>query len=81
MPSCPGQKLSPKLSTIFSDTILAERKGTTWGWSTANPLADLKTRNLIYSEKLAPDFKAVIDKWLSRGGRFVPSVMIGKVPV
>ena len=81
MPSCPGQKLSPKLSTIFSDVILAERHVDKWTWNTVMPLADLKTRNLTYGAKLEPDFKHIIDKWKSRGGKFVPSVMIGQVPV
>lgn len=74
MPSAPGQKLSPKLPSMFSDVILTVRNGTEWLWDTANPLADLKTRNLILSQKITPDFSAIINKWKSRGGKFTPNV-------
>lgn len=76
MTSCPGQKLSPKLPSFFSDTILSVRRGTIWEWDTANPQADLKTRNLPVAEKQRPDFKQIIDKWKSRGGRFSPTVKV-----
>jgi hypothetical protein len=74
MPSIPGQKLSPKLPTMFSDTILTVRNITEWTWDTANPMADLKTRNLPVTQKIVPDFKQIIEKWKSRGGRFSPTV-------
>lgn len=74
MTSAPGQKLSPKIPTMFSDVIWCERRGATWAWNTASALADLKTRNLPYSEKLEPNFKPIIDKWTARGGRFSPNV-------
>lgn len=70
MTSVPGQKLSPKLPSMFSDTILAVRNGTEWLWDTASPLADLKTRNLPVSAKNPPDFGKIVEKWKSRGGRF-----------
>jgi len=74
MTSAPGQKLSPKLPSMFSDVILTVRAGTEWYWDTANPMADLKTRNLTYAQKLQPGFKQIIDKWISRGGRISPTV-------
>jgi len=74
MTSAPGQKLSPKLPSMFSDTILAERRGTQWSWNTAHPTADLKTRNLPVAEKIEPNMKLIFDKWLARGGRFSPTV-------
>lgn len=74
MPSVPGQKLSPKLPSMFSDTILTVRNGTEWMWDTANPLADLKTRNLPVSQKIQPTFVQILEKWRSRGGRFSSSV-------
>jgi hypothetical protein len=74
MTSAPGQKLSPKLPSMFSDTILAVRNGSEWLWDTASPLADLKTRNLPVSQKIRPDFKQIIDKWASRGGRLSSTV-------
>lgn len=74
MTSAPGQKLSPKLPSMFSDTILTERRGTEWTWSTANPSADLKTRNLPVAEKINPDLAQIFRKWHSRGGRFSATV-------
>lgn len=76
MPSAPGQKLSPKLPSMFSDTILAVRNGTEWLWDTANPLADLKTRNLPVSQKITPDFAQIVSKWKSRGGKFSATVKV-----
>jgi hypothetical protein len=69
-----GQKLAGKIPPLFSDVILAERRGTEFLWSTANPNADLKTRNLPISEKIQPDFKQILSKWQSRGGAFTPTV-------
>lgn len=63
-----GKALPPKIPPMFSDVILTVRQGTSWSWSTANALADLKTRNLATAEGLPPTFKAIIDKWKSRGG-------------
>jgi hypothetical protein len=69
-----GQKLAGKIPPLFSDVILAERRGVEFMWSTANPNADLKTRNLPISEKLSPNFQQIITKWQSRGGRFTPTI-------
>lgn len=67
-----GAKLAPKIPPMFSDVILATRSGTNWAWDTANPQADLKTRNLPVSSSLQPSFKAIFDKWKSRGGILLP---------
>lgn len=70
MASSLGQKLAPQLPKLFSDVILAKREGgAKWFWSTLEAGADLKTRNLAYSDSLTPTFKAIMDKWVSRGGR------------
>jgi len=69
-----GKALPPKIPPMFSDVILTERKGTNWTWSTANPLCDLKTRNLPVAENIPPTFQSIIDKWQSRGGRFAAKV-------
>lgn len=69
-----GKALPPKIPPMFSDVILSIRQGTAWSWSTANSLADLKTRNLAVAEGLPPSFKPIIDKWISRGGRLSPTV-------
>jgi len=67
-----GKALAPKIPAMFSDVVLAKREagpsGQSWVWDTMDPLADLKTRNLPYSNKLAPDFRAIIEKWKARGG-------------
>lgn len=69
MVSTLGRKLPPKLPPKFSDVILTCRNVKEWYWDTANPTADLKTRNLPIDAKNRPDFKLIIDKWQSRGGR------------
>ena len=69
-----GRALAPKIPAMFSDVILAVRNGTTWTWSTANTLCDLKTRNLPVADNIQPDFRQILDKWQSRGGRLTASV-------
>lgn len=69
-----GQKLAPKIPPMFSDVILAYRQGKEFSWSTINPMADLKTRNLPLSDKIEPSFKNIIEKWQSRGGKFTSTV-------
>lgn len=61
-----GVKLAPKIPPMFSDVILTKREGMTFLWSTADPNADLKSRNLPLSEKIQPDFKQIVAKWKSR---------------
>jgi len=69
-----GRALAPKIPPMFSDVVLSYREGTKFFWSTANPQADLKARNLPIADGLSQDFKAIIDKWLSRGGKFTAKV-------
>lgn len=69
-----GRALAPKLPPMFSDVILSVREGVRFSWSTANALADLKTRNLPLQDNIVPGFKQIFDKWQSRGGRFSPTV-------
>lgn len=69
-----GKALPPKLPPMFSDVILAVRNGKDFSWDTANPMVDLKTRNLEISPKLPPDFSQILLKWQSRGGRFTEKV-------
>lgn len=64
-----GQKLAPKIPPMFSDVILSARVGKEFWWDTENALADLKTRNLPIGPKNPPDFRRIIEKWGSRGGR------------
>ena len=67
-----GTKLASKVPPMFSDVILAHRNGSTFLWSTSNPQADLKARNLPLSDNIAPDFKQILVKWQSRGGVLSP---------
>lgn len=69
-----GTKLAPKIPPMFSDVILTARVGSVFSWSTANPQADLKARNLPIADNIQPDFKQIIAKWQSRGGRLSPTV-------
>lgn len=69
-----GAKLAPKIPPMFSDVILSYREGTKFLWSTANPQADLKARNLAIADGMQQDFKAILQKWQSRGGKLTPTV-------
>jgi hypothetical protein len=69
-----GRALAPKIPPMFSDVILSVREGTKFSWSTANALADLKTRNLPLAEGISPNFQTIIEKWKSRGGKLSPVV-------
>jgi hypothetical protein len=64
-----GRALAPKLPPMFSDVILTQRNGAAFTWSTANPLADLKSRNLPLADNIVPGFGQIIEKWKSRGGK------------
>lgn len=61
-----GKALAPKIPSMFSDVILTSRNVTTWTWDTANPMADLKTRNLPIKSDNKPDFGPIIAKWRAR---------------
>ncbi len=69
-----GVKLAPKIPPMFSDVVLTSREGTKFYWDTANSAADLKARNLPIANHITPDFKQIIDKWKSRGGRLTSKV-------
>lgn len=64
-----GRALAPKIPPMFSDVILSYREGSKFFWSTANPQADLKARNLPIADGLPQDFRPIIEKWKSRGGK------------
>lgn len=71
-----GKALAPKIPPMFSEVILTVRNGSQFSWSTANPQADLKTRYLPIKDGLDPSFKPIFDKWLTRGGKFSPTVKV-----
>lgn len=64
-----GKALPPKIPPMFSDVILSYREGPNFFWSTDNPQADLKTRNLPIASKIKPDFSQIIASWTRRGGK------------
>jgi hypothetical protein len=66
MMSTLGRALAPKLPSIFSDVILAERDVDKYSWNTATATADLKTRNLPIKAGQPPSFKSIIEKWSKR---------------
>lgn len=66
MTSAIGKALSGQIPQLFSDVIYTVREGTNFYWDTASPLVDLKSRNLPIAGKQAPDFAAIMNKWLSR---------------
>ena len=61
-----GKALPHKIPPMFSDVILAVRNVDKWNWDTANPQGDLKSRNLPIRADIAPDFRLIYAKWLSR---------------
>lgn len=67
MVSTLGKALAPKIPPMFSDVILTRREGTKFSWSTADPTADTKTRNLPLREGIDPSFGQIITKWRARG--------------
>lgn len=69
-----GRALAPKIPPMFSDVVLSYREGTKFMWSTANPQADLKARNLPIADAIDQGFPQIINKWKSRGGRLTPTV-------
>ncbi len=63
-----GRKLAPVLPRNFTDVLLAKRMGTKFLWDSADPQADLKSRNAPISAELPPSFVPLVTKWKSRGG-------------
>lgn len=80
MVSTLGNKLAPKIPALFSDVILTVRQGSKWNWDTANPMADLKTRNLPVSQDIQPSFAQIVKKWQARDAavRGTPSAPVAK---
>ena len=64
-----GRALAPKIPPMFSDVVLSYREGKNFFWSTDNPQADLKARNLPIAANIPQNFAAIFAKWKSRGGR------------
>ncbi len=62
MASTLGRKLAPRIPRFFDDVILCKREGTIFTWSTTAMGADLKARNVPWSDKLQPSFKQIVEK-------------------
>lgn len=67
MVSTVGKKLAPKVPIHFSEVVLARRAedGKFW-WSTTDPEAKLKARQLPYSDKIAQDFGQIVAAYQKR---------------
>ena len=63
-----GRKLAPVLPRNFTDVLLAKRLGAKFFWDSADPQADLKSRNAPISAELPPSFVPLVTRWKSRGG-------------
>ena len=61
-----GRKLAPRIPRFFSEVVLCYREGDKYWWSTTTAMHDLKRRVLPLSDKIAPDFKPIVDAWRSR---------------
>lgn len=66
MVSTLGRAIAPKFPALFSDVILTARSGDKWSWDTASAMADVKSRNLPLKSDNQPDFKLILDRWMSR---------------
>lgn len=73
MASTLGRKLAPVLPRFFTDVIWAKRSGTKFYWDTADPQADLKSRNLGIGSEFPQSFVPLIKKWQERGGVIDPA--------
>ena len=74
MASTMGRKLAPVLPRYFTDVILAKRQGAKFVWDTADPQADLKSRNTTIGSDLPPSYQPLIENWKKRGGTISPEV-------
>ncbi len=61
-----GNKLAPDIPHLFSDVVYAYREGKDFYWRTFDDRIALKSRNLPVSEKLPPDYRPLLDRWLQR---------------
>lgn len=66
MMSTLGKAINGILPTKFSDVVICRKEVDKFYWSTAASNADVKNRNLPLSDKIAPDFGPLYEKWLSR---------------
>lgn len=64
-PMALGQKNGPALTPLFGDIVLCEKNGTAFTWATTSPkIESLKHSFLPLKDKMAPDFKPLVETWL-----------------
>jgi hypothetical protein len=61
-----GRALAPKLPPMFSEVVMSYREGNKFLWTTDNPQADLKARNLPLASNIPQDFRIIVEKWKTR---------------
>lgn len=64
-----GTAILAQIPPLFSDMIYTVREGSEFYWDTAAYGVVAKTRSLGYQSKIKPDFAAIMDLWLKRGGK------------
>lgn len=75
-----GQKLAPQLPHMFSDVVHCWREGKDFYWSTVDDRITLKSRNLPFDNKIAPDFEQVLERWQERK-KMAEDTTINEIPV
>jgi hypothetical protein len=61
-----GNKLAPKIPTLFSDVIYAYTSGVDFLWSNIDDRIALKSRNLKLGQRHKPDFGPIMASWKQR---------------
>lgn len=61
-----GKKLGPRLPYMFSDFVVAEKRGRSFKWSTDLEGFHLKNRALPISNDLEPTFTQIVEVWEKR---------------
>ena len=64
-----GKALASEIPTLFSEVIYTVREADKWYWDLNAFGVDSKSRSLPYKSKIEPNFSAIMDVWLKRGGK------------
>ena len=75
-PAAIGAKLGPKIGKDFSEVIYAKRVGSTFLWSTSEQNVDVKNRALPISDRIAPDFRPLVEAFRRREKAAAPAVEV-----
>lgn len=63
-----GKQLSPDVPPMFDDVVISNKAGEAFTWTTIEPDADTKNRNLPLDGEIKQDFSILIDAWKENGG-------------